>query len=129
MIETESNDGAADLRRALACVAVVGSLESAAAIWLGGMALARSVAIGATLAVGNLWLLTQMVRGFLARKGNAAPLGLVAVLKFVLLFGAMYLLVKTRVVQVLPCVFGFGALPIGIVLAQLFAGHPGPGES
>jgi hypothetical protein len=129
MIETERNEGAPELRRAIASVAVVGIVGTLVAIWLGGMTLARSVAIGAALAVGNLWLMAQMVRGFLARKGNAAPFGLIAVLKFVLLFGAMYVLVKTRVVDVLPCVFGFGALPIGIVLAQGFVGHHGPGES
>ena len=93
------------------------------------MTLARSVAIGAAIAVGNLWLLAQMVRGFLARKGTSLPWSLIAVLKFVALFGAMYVLVKTRIVQLLPCAFGFGALPVGIVLAELFGGRHSAGES
>jgi hydrogenase/urease accessory protein HupE len=93
------------------------------------MTAARSVAIGAAIAVANLWLLAQMVRGFLARKGATTPFGIIAVLKFVALFGAMYVLVKTRSVDILPCVFGYAALPVGIVFAQVLGGSHQPEQS
>jgi len=129
MSEIEKNEASLGIRNALVAVSIIGIAGTLAAVWLGGTVIARSVAVGAALAVGNLWLLAQMVRGFLARKGATAPWSIIAVLKFVLLFGAMYVLVRTRFVDVLPCVFGFGALPVGIVFAQLFGGRQNQGES
>ena len=81
------------------------------------------------MAAGNLWVLAQMVRGFLATKGASVPWGIVAVLKFVLLFGAMYVLVKTGTVDILPCAIGFCALPVGIVFAQLASARHDQRES
>ena len=123
MNDTEKSDDQAGVRRSIIAVSIVGLVGALAAFWLGGMASARSVAIGAAIGVANLWLLAQMVRGFLTRKGVVAPWGIVAVLKFVLLFGAMYVLVKSRLVDILPCAIGFGALPVGIVFAELFGGR------
>jgi hypothetical protein len=123
MTDTEKSDSQRGVRSSIVAVALVGLVGAVTAYWLGGMGSARSVAIGATIAVANLWILAQMVRGFLSGKGNVAPWGVIAVLKFVVLFGAMYVLVKSRLVSLLPCAFGFGALPVGIVLAELFGGR------
>ncbi len=123
MNDTEKSDDQAGVRHSIVAVSLVGVIGAVTAFWLGGMASARSVAIGATIAVANLWILAQMVRGFLTRKGNVAPWGVIAVLKFVVLFGAMYVLVKSRLVNLLPCAIGFCALPVGIVLAELFGGR------
>ena len=119
MSEPDANEDSGSIRRALIAVCTFGLFGTIAALWLGGMKPAWSVAIGAGIAAGNLWLLAQMVRAFLAQKGATAPWGIVAVLKFALLFGAMYVLVKTRTVDILPCAIGFCALPVGIVFAQL----------
>jgi hypothetical protein len=119
MSETAANDDSRGVRRALVAVLIFGLLGTLAALWLGGTKPARSVAFGAGIAAGNLWLLAQMVRAFLVQKGASAPWGIVAVLKFGVLFGAMYVLVKTRTVDILPFAIGFGALPVGIVFAQL----------
>jgi hypothetical protein len=129
MSEIEKSDEPVGIRQTFIAVSILGIIGTIVALWLKGTVAARSVAIGAALAVANLWLLAQMVRGFLARKGTSAPWSIVAVLKFVLLFGAMYLLVRTRIVEILPCVFGFGALPIGIVLAEVLGvrGNSGQG--
>ncbi len=121
MSETDANDDVRGVRRSLIAVLIFGLLGALAALWLGGMKPARSVAIGAAIAAGNLWLLAQMVRAFLVQKGKTAPWGIVAVLKFVVLFSAMYVLVKTRAVDILPLAIGFGALPVGIVFAQLLS--------
>jgi hypothetical protein len=128
MSEIERSDEQVGLRKSFIAVSILGIIGTIAAVWLGGTVVARSVAIGAALAIANLWLLAQMVRGFLARKGASAPWSIVAVLKFVLLFGAMYVLVRTRIVEILPCVFGFGALPIGIVLAEVMGGRSNSGQ-
>lgn len=128
MSEAEKSDDAG-VRRALIAVSIFGLAGTLGAGWLGGLRAARSVAIGAGIAGANLWLLAQMVRGFLNNKGAAAPWGVVAVLKFVLLFGAMYVLVKTRTVDILPCAIGFGALPVGITFAQLVGNRSDQRES
>ncbi len=119
MNEPAAADRSTGVRRAVIAVCIFGLLGTLAARWLGGMTPARAGARGAGLAAGNLWLLAQMVRAFLAKKGATAPWGIVAVLKFVVLFGAMYVLVKTRTVGILPFTIGLGALPDGIVYAQL----------
>ena len=123
MSDIEKSDPEAGVRQSIVAVSLVGLVGAAAAFWLGGTASARSVAIGTAIGVANLWLLAQMVRGFLTRKSALAPWGVIAVLKFVVLFGAMYVLVKSRLVNLLPCAIGFAALPVGIVLAELFGGR------
>ena len=128
MSEIERSDEQVGIRQSFIAVSILGTIGTIAALWLSGTVAARSVAIGAALAIANLWLLAQMVRGFLARKGASAPWSIVAVLKFVLLFGAMYVLVRTRIVEILPCVFGFGALPIGIVFAEVLGGRGNSGQ-
>ena len=128
MSEIERSDEQVGIRQSFIAVSILGIIGTIAAVWLSGVVAARSVAIGAALAVAILWLLAQMVRGFLSRKGASAPWSIVAVLKFVLLFGAMYVLVRTRIVEILPCVFGFGALPVGIVLAEVFGGRSNSGQ-
>jgi hypothetical protein len=129
MSETGANETSMGVRHAIIAVSIFGLAGTLAALWLGGTRPARSVAIGAAIAAGNLWVLAQMVRGFLANKGASVPWAIVAVLKFVLLFGAMYVLVKTRTVDILPFVIGFGALPIGIVCAQLVSARHDQRES
>ena len=129
MSETGTNETSMGVRHAIIAVSIFGLAGTLAALWLVGMKPARSVAIGSAIAAGNLWLLAQMVRGFLANKGASAPWGIVAVLKFVLLFSAMYVLVKTHAVDILPCAIGFGALPIGIVFAQLLSARSDQRES
>ncbi len=129
MNDTEKSDAQGGIRQSVVVVSILGIAGTIAAGWLSGMVAARSVAIGAALAVGNLWLLAQMVRGFLARKGATIPWSIVAVLKMVLLFGAMYVLVKSRFVDILPCVFGYAALPVGIVFAQVLGSRHSPEQS
>ncbi len=129
MSEPDASETTVGVRNAIIAVSIFGLLGTVAALWLGGMRPARSVAIGAAIAAGNLWLLAQMVRGFLANKGASAPWGIVAVLKFALLFSAMYVLVKTRAIDILPCAIGFAALPVGIVFAQLLSTRHNQRES
>ena len=121
MSKPSANESPATVRHAIVAVVVFGLVGALVGYWLGGAKCAGSIAIGASIGAGNLWLLAQMVRGFLGSRGASASWVVVALLKFVLLFSAMYVLVKTRAVDILPCAIGFGALPVGIVFAQLMS--------
>jgi hypothetical protein len=80
-----------------------------------GVRTAAAVALGVVLAVSNLWVLERFVRVYLAsERGRWAG---IAVLKAAVLFGLVALLVKSGTVDVVPLVFGFGALPLGVVIA------------
>jgi hypothetical protein len=129
MTGTDPSEAGVGIRRVVTTAIVTGTVGTLISAWVGGMIMGRSVAIGAALAIVNLLLLAQMVRAFVGRRSSAAPWALVAVFKFALLFGAMYVLVKTRVVDVLPCVLGFGLLPVSIVVAEWFGLWRTRGES
>ncbi|MFO0568343.1 MAG: hypothetical protein U0263_21965 [Polyangiaceae bacterium] len=110
--------------RALWAVVLVGALATGGAFVMGGAPVARSVAVGAVVALGNLFAIGLVVRGILNGKKSRVPWPLVAVLKMTLLFGGLYLLLKSGFVSLLPLLVGYGALPIGIVAAQLGAPQP-----
>jgi hypothetical protein len=106
------------LSAAYVCVAASGvMLLIGAAVCFGSRASA-GVALGVVLAVCNLWVLERVVRVYLeAERGRWAAMALV---KSTALFATVGLLVKTGAIDVLPLVAGFGALPVGVVLAGLW---------
>jgi hypothetical protein len=107
-----------DLRIVLKTVAFVGLLEALLAAYISGRTAAISVGYGALLGFGNLLLLGRMVRSFLSHEGVSMPWVVAALLKLAVLCLAMYLPVRAGVLALLPFVFGFGALPVGIVASQ-----------
>lgn len=123
---TPNEDGS--IRRALLCVAVMGVVLSVGAPLLFGTRGIVSSAIGGALAVVNLWAIGRLVRGFLGQGGKAswAPLGM---LKLVAIFILLGVILKQGLAEVLPLAYGYAALPLGIVLAQLTAGSPVSGEN
>lgn len=112
-------------RGALLGVALVGL---AASIGLGAFWNLRAglgVALGATLAAGNLWVISRVSRAlFLGSGARSAPWLVIALVKLFALFGAFYLLVICGFADILALAIGYGALPIGIVLSQVAV----PGE-
>jgi len=76
------------------------------------------VALGVVLAVSNLWVLERLVRVYLQSEGGRWAL--MALVKSTALFATVGLLVKTGAIDVLPLIAGFGALPVGVVLAGLW---------
>lgn len=110
--------------RALWAVALVGFATTVVAAFLGGALAARSVALGAIVAAANLWVITVVVRGMLGGKKSRVPWPLIAVLKMGVLFGGLYLFLKSGWVDLLPLLAGYGALPLGIVAGQLGAPRP-----
>jgi hypothetical protein len=80
------------------------------------------VAIGAGIAVANLWAIANVVRGLV--RGAALPWGAIAPLKFAALLFVVWIVLKNHWASVGPLALGYAALPIGIVIGQLRGGAP-----
>ena len=100
-------------------VAIVGALFTLAAPTLFGSGSRVSVALGALLAMGNLWAISRTVRGFLNPAGARSPWISLAMLKFALMFLGVWFLIRGGYAKLLPLVIGYAAMPVGIVIAQL----------
>jgi hypothetical protein len=111
------------LGRTLWAVAVVGGTASAVAALVAGARPMAGVAVGAAVALANLWVIARLVRGFLSGTAKA-PWGFVAVTKFSLLIVGLWLLLRAGIVDLLPLVIGYGALPLGIFASQLGGSPP-----
>ena len=116
--KTAKTDSDSALRIALWSVALVGASGALLAGIVPGCPM-LSLSAGALLAFAHLWLISLVVRGRAGQLNANVPWGLVGVLKFMLLFGVVYALVKNHWVEVLPLFIGYGALPLGIVAAQM----------
>src|SRR5262249_28968888 len=107
------------LNAALWAVAIVGVVLALASPVLFGKGAALSVALGAGLAFGNLWLLARLVRAFLSGGGAQLSWLVISLIKFGALLLAVAWLVRAGYARALPLMLGFAALPLGIVAAQL----------
>jgi hypothetical protein len=80
-----------------------------------GLRASSGVAVGVVLALSNLWVLERLVRAYLdSEKGSWA---IVAIVKAAAIFALVALLVKTGAIDVGALTGGYGALPLGIVIA------------
>ena len=114
---------------ALWSVAAVGALLTLGGPALLGSGTRSSLALGAVLAVGNLWAVARMVRAFLHPAGGVrSPWLSLAMLKFGLLFLGVMFLVRGGYAKILPLAIGYAALPLGIVVSQLKSAAAAPGE-
>jgi hypothetical protein len=118
-MRTDSDPG---LRSPLCAILVFGSVFTVAAGLFSDLGTTVSVAGGALLAAANLWALGRVVRSLLSASGSRAAWAMLAVLKFAALVVGCYWLLVAKVVDLLPLALGYGALPLGIVAAQLAAG-------
>jgi hypothetical protein len=116
------------MRASLAAVAVTGGVLALAALALFGVSAGFSVAVGAGLAVANLWALARIVQALLpeGESGRTAPGGsgagawaILGVVKMFALFAVVWFLMHQGIVSALPMLVGFGALPIGIAIGSL----------
>jgi hypothetical protein len=112
----------APLRRALVAVAIAGVCMALPAGGIFGAKTALSVMVGAIVAGLNLVVFAWIVRAILGSGGRGW--GIVAALKLFALFGGLFWLFRENVVGALPFVLGYGALPIGISVAQLMTPAP-----
>lgn len=97
---------------AVGCVAVLITLP------IYGWRFASSVAVGAAIAAGNLWLISRGVSAIVSGAPTARH-SLLFLLKFSVVITGLYLLFDSRLVQGLPLLVGLAVLPIGILISQI----------
>jgi hypothetical protein len=110
------------LRAALWAVAISGALLTLASPFVLGRGGIFGVALGSAIATLNLWSLGRIVRAFM--NGAGLPWVLLGALKLVGLVALLGLALKLGLTSVIPLAIGYGALPVGIVFAQLSAARP-----
>ncbi len=118
----------------IAAVAASGAVFTLGAAVLWGVGTAISVAVGASIAAANLYVLARIVSAVLPQAAQAEPdpsgrasrgaatglaWGLFALVKMIVLFGGIWLLMVKGLVSPIPLVVGYGALPIGIAIGSL----------
>jgi hypothetical protein len=120
----------ARMRAAIIAVAVVGGAFTAFAAAMFSLAIAFSVGVGAIIATANLWILARIMNALLPGDSDSAPAGsgqknqssgwaFVALLKMLGLFAGVWILMSKHLVEPLPLLCGFGALPIGIAIGSI----------
>ena len=128
--DTEPGDGAGDslgdrpIRAAIASVAGCGVIFGVVAFAAVDVETGVGVLVGAAIATVNLIVFARVGQAFIARKGNTAPWGVVAVLKLFLLFGGVWLILKSGWVSGVSLAAGYAALPFGVTFASLFGPKP-----
>ena len=118
-MEPERDDG---IGRSLVAVAVASVALTLLAPLAFGKATMLGVAIGGALALGNLWAISAIVRGFL--RGAGLPWAVFGTVKFSALLLVVWIVLRNDWADVMPLVVGYAALPLGIVLEKL--GGRGP---
>jgi hypothetical protein len=101
---------------ALCSVGAVAVVFALGALFIGGPAAGLGVALGGLVATLNLWFFAYVGRGVLAGGTRSRFWTLLAVLKIVLLFGAVWFLMKSGYTSPLALALGYGALPLGITI-------------
>ena len=110
------------LRAALWAIAITGALLTLGSPFVLGSRGVVGVALGSVIAAFNLWALARIVRAFM--NGAGLPWVLLAAFKLVGLLVLIAVVLKLGITTVIPLTIGYGALPIGIVFAQLSAARP-----
>jgi hypothetical protein len=131
-VPTEGDGLDPRMRTALVAVAITGAVETVCAAAFVDLGAAFSVALGAGLAVGNLWALARIVVALLpadahgARTQSRVGWAILAAVKMVGLLGVSWLLMRHGVVGPLGMLIGFLALPIGIAIGSLVSDRSAP---
>jgi hypothetical protein len=126
--------GDAQLRRTFAAVLATAVILTTFAAMQYGKGAAFSVAMGALLALSNLYVLSRIVLALAVPTGES-PAGagfswaVITVGKIMVLFGGMWALMTWRVVSPIPLVVGYGSLPIGIAFGAVVSDKTGPRNS
>ena len=85
---------------------------------------ALSVLAGGLIATANLMVFARVGQAILSGKERAAPWAAVAFVKLTLLFGGVWILLKSGYVTGIPLAAGYAALPFGIVIGTLLGPKP-----
>jgi hypothetical protein len=106
-----------DLRRAIRWVAIAGAVLALPMGLFAGIHAGFSTAVGALVACVNLYVLGRSVGAMIGRGSPAWRF--VSVLKMIALFGGVWLLLTTGIVDPIPLVVGLGALPLGLAAGSM----------
>lgn len=117
----------ARLRAALITVVVSASLFTGVAAFAWSLRAAASVAVGGAIATANLYVLARIVASLMPGEdgreasvsGGTRAWGVLALFKMIALFGGVWMLMSHRLVDPMPMLVGFGALPIGIAIGSI----------
>ena len=119
---TPKTDEERGLRAALWAIALSGAALTLASPFVLGRDGVLGVALGSVIAAFNLWSLGRIVRAFM--NGAGLRWVLLAALKLVGLLAVVAVVLQLGITTVIPLAVGYGALPLGIVFAQLGAARP-----
>ncbi len=114
-------------RATFASVAAVGAVTSAAAFFISGARASTSIAIGASVALLNLWALRGIVRTLVAvasQTEKGGGLGFFLGPKLIALLALVWILLSRHAVDAAPFALGFAALPIGVAIGALVCEKP-----
>ncbi|MBM4357661.1 MAG: ATP synthase subunit I [Deltaproteobacteria bacterium] len=112
---------------ALVAVGAIAVVFALAALVLAGPEAGLGTAVGGLVATLNFWLFAHIGRGVLSGGVRSRFWAFVAVLKFLLLFGGAWLLLKAGLTSPLTLALGYGSMPLGITIGMLL--RPGHDES
>jgi hypothetical protein len=114
--------------RTLVALVAVGAFGAMFAIGAGigwGARAGLSVLTGAAVAVANLYGLARILGALVGARSESQATsgiwGILALVKVFVLFGGVWLLMSADLVDPLPLVVGWGALPIGIALGSILS--------
>lgn len=119
-----SGVGDASMRATIGAVCVFGLCFAVIGFAFAGIRVGFGVLVGGAVATVNLLVFARVGQAFMDRKGNTAPWGVVAVLKLLMLFGGVWLILKSGLISGLSLAAGYAALPFGITFASLFGPKP-----
>ncbi|MBM4375469.1 MAG: ATP synthase subunit I [Deltaproteobacteria bacterium] len=106
----------------LVAVGAIAVVFAIAALVLGGPESGLGVAVGGLVATLNFWLFAHIGRGVLSGGKRSRAWALVAVAKFLLLFGGAWLLLRAGLTAPLTLALGYGAMPLGITVGMFVRG-------
>jgi len=107
-----------ELGRPLFAVVAIGVLLAGGAWLINGRATGIGVGIGALIATLNLWAFTRIGTAMFSALSRPGRWGAFAMVKLLVLFGAVFGILKSDLADPLSFLVGYLSLPIGIVASQ-----------
>jgi len=99
-------------------VAAIAVVLAVAALVGFGWRTAIGVAAGGIVATANLWIFALVIQGVLSRGRRRRLWGVAGGVKLLALIGGTYLLLRSNYASGITLAIGFGALPLGITIAN-----------
>jgi ATP synthase I chain len=107
-----------ELGRPLFAVVAIGVLLAGGAWFINGRQTGLGVGVGALIAALNLWAFTRIGTAMFSAQSRGGGWGLLAMIKLLVLFGAVFGILKKDLADPISFLVGYLALPIGIVASQ-----------